>query len=77
VEPGPESANYDALRARVKKISDQPVRILIVTDYQESNTGNNAKFLEAGAQIIAQENVKRSLAPYNPPGGKVAPPTVT
>jgi cyclase len=69
--------NYDALARRARKIADQPIRVLIVTNYLESNNGNNAKFLEAGAQIIAQENVPANLANYNPPGGKIAPPTKT
>lgn len=66
--------NYDALTKWARKIVDQPIRVLIVTDHLESNNGNNARFLEAGAQIIAQENVKRNLAADN---GKIAPPTIT
>jgi glyoxylase-like metal-dependent hydrolase (beta-lactamase superfamily II) len=69
--------NYEALLAQANKISDQPVRVLVNTDYHENHTGNNAKFLEDGAQILAQENVKQNLGAYNPPGGKVALPTKT
>src|SRR5271165_1259036 len=69
--------NYHALSKRVEKISKQPVRVLVVTDHLESHNGNNAKFLEAGTQILAQENVKKNLASYTPPGGKIAPPTIT
>lgn len=69
--------NYDELLAQVKKISDQPVRVLIDTDYHENHTGSNAKFLADHTQILAQENVKQDLAAYNPPHGKVAPPTKT
>ena len=69
--------NYDALSKKVRRISDQPVRFLIITEYQESHTGNNAKFLEAGAVIVAQENVSRNLTNYNPSGGKIAPPNKT
>jgi glyoxylase-like metal-dependent hydrolase (beta-lactamase superfamily II) len=74
---GKLSGNYDALRVKVKKISDQPIRVLINTDHHENHTGTNAKFLAAGTGIIAHENVKQNLTNYNPPGGKVAPPTVT
>ena len=65
--------NYEAILAQAKKLSysDQPIRALILTDYHPDRTGNNAKFLEAGTQIIAQENVKQNL------GGKVPPPTIT
>jgi cyclase len=71
--------NYEAIVAKARKVSysEQPIRIVINTDYHENHTGNNAKFIAAGAQVLAQENVKQSLVNYNPPGGKVAPPTRT
>ena len=69
--------SYDALVARVRKLSDQPIRALIVTDYHESHTGNNAKFQAIGARIIAQENAKPKLPVYDPPAGKVAPSVIT
>ena len=67
----------DALRARVRKISDQPVIALILTDQDESHTGCNAKFLEARAQIVAQENLKHNLTAGNPSAANVAAPTFT
>ena len=71
--------NYEAILALAKKLSysEQPIRILVNTDYQENHTGNNGEFIEAGTQILAHENVKHNLANYNPPGGKIAPPTRT
>jgi glyoxylase-like metal-dependent hydrolase (beta-lactamase superfamily II) len=71
--------NYEAILALAKKLSysEQPIRILINTDYHENHTGNNAKFLEDGAAILAHENVKNHLAGYTPRGGKVTPPTRT
>jgi len=77
---GKRPDNYRALMSqvrRISKISDLPVRVLIVTDHHEDHTGNNAKFLAAGVQIIAQENVRHNLTAYNPSGGKVAPPSYT
>src|SRR5262249_50379265 len=65
---GKLSGNYRALMSqvrRISKISDLPVRVLIVTDHHEDHTGNNAKFLAAGVQIIAQENVRHNLTAYN------------
>ncbi len=73
---GKSPDNYRALMSQVRKISkisDLPVRALIVTDYHEDHTGNNAKFLAAGVQIIAQENVGHHLIS----GGKAPPPTFT
>ncbi|MGA2115269.1 MAG: MBL fold metallo-hydrolase [Bryobacteraceae bacterium] len=77
VVDGKLAGNYEAFLAKVNKISDQPVRVLINTDYHENHTGNNTKFLEAGTQILAQENVRQNLTTDVPPGGKVAPPTKT
>ena len=71
--------NYDAILAKARKVSfsEQPIRLLINTDYHENHTANNAKFIAAGTQVMAQENVKQTLATYNPPSGKVALPTRT
>jgi cyclase len=71
--------NYDAILALTKKLSysEQPIRILINTDYHENHTGNNAKFLEAGAAILAHENLKQHLVGSNPPGAEITPPTKT
>ncbi len=69
--------NYEAILAKAKKVSfsEQPIRLLINTDYHENHTGNNAKFIADGTQVLAQENVKKTLENYNPPSGKIAPPT--
>jgi glyoxylase-like metal-dependent hydrolase (beta-lactamase superfamily II) len=77
VVDGKLAGNYEALLEKVNKISDQPVRVLINTDYHENHTGNNTKFLAAGTQILAQENVRQNLTTYAPPGRNVAPPTKT
>jgi glyoxylase-like metal-dependent hydrolase (beta-lactamase superfamily II) len=69
--------NYDALLEQAHKISDQPVRVLINTDYHENHTGNNSRFLQDATQILAQENVKESLTAYNTAAGKVGLPTRT
>jgi glyoxylase-like metal-dependent hydrolase (beta-lactamase superfamily II) len=69
--------NYDDLLYHVRRISPQRIRALIVTDYHEVHTGNNAKFIEDGTGIIGQDNVKHSLATHTPPGGKIAPLSVT
>jgi cyclase len=72
--------NYRPLMSQVRKISklsDMPVRGLIVTDHHEVHTGANAKFLAAGVQILAHENVKRNLTAYHPASGEIAAPTFT
>jgi cyclase len=72
----PGDQNYNALLEQIKSVSDQPVKFLIVTHHHADHSGNDAKFLEAGAQVIAQENVKKNLLTYafKPPP---APPSMT
>ena len=54
-----------------------PVRVVILTNHHEDRASTNAKFLAAGAQIIAQENVANNLTGYHTSDEKVAPPTIT
>jgi cyclase len=72
----PGQANYDALMALIKGVSDQPIKYLIVTHHHADHTGNNQRFLDAGVQIVAHENLKKNLVTYavDP---KPAPPSVT
>jgi glyoxylase-like metal-dependent hydrolase (beta-lactamase superfamily II) len=77
---GKRPENYAALKSQVRtisKITDLPLQAVILTNHHEDHSGTNAKFLAAGVQIIAQENVKSSLVTYHPSGGTVAPPTIT
>ena len=77
---GKRSQNYAPLKSQVRTISritDMPVRVVILTNHHEDHSGTNAKFLAAGAQIIAQENAARSLATYHTSSEKIAPPTIT
>ncbi len=69
--------NYDVLLKRVNRISDQPIRALIVTNHDDSHNGNDARFLAAGSRIIAQENVGRDLPNQTFTGGKVPSPIIT
>jgi len=72
----PGQANYDALMALIKSVSDQPVKYLIVTHHHADHTGNNQRFLDAGVQVVAHENLKKNLVTYQV-DPKPAPPSVT
>lgn len=51
----------DAARAlldEIRKITPQPVRFVVNTHYHLDHTGGNAVFAEAGAIIIAQQNLR-------------------
>jgi glyoxylase-like metal-dependent hydrolase (beta-lactamase superfamily II) len=62
---------------RINKIADLPVKFLIVTDHQASHAGNNAQFLAAGIQIIAQENAARRFSGASSGGGTTTGTIVT
>jgi len=72
----PGQANYDALMALIKGVSDQPIKYLIVTHHHADHTGNNQRFLDAGVQIVAHENLKKNLMTYQV-DPKPAPPSIT
>jgi cyclase len=61
---------------RISKISDLPVKVLIVTDHHQNHTGNNAQFLAKGIQIIAQENAARRLRDPSSGGGTATTGTI-
>ncbi len=73
--PGEE--NYNTLMALIKGVTDKPVKYLIVTHHHADHTGNNQRFIDAGVQIIATENLKKNLVTYESNGVKPAPPTMT
>jgi cyclase len=72
----PSEANYNALIALIKGASDQPIKYLIVTHHHADHTGNNQRFIDAGVQIVAAQNLNTNLLTYesNP---KPAPATIT
>lgn len=69
-------ANYDALMALIKGVSDQPIKYLIVTHHHADHTGNNQRFLDAGVQVVASEGLKTYLETYQVTP-KPAPPSIT
>lgn len=69
--------NYESLVSQVRRISELPIRALVLTDREDAHIGNNAQFLQAGVRIVAQENTKSSLPVYTLSDGKSAPPIVT
>jgi glyoxylase-like metal-dependent hydrolase (beta-lactamase superfamily II) len=72
----PGDQNYNDLMTQIRSITNQPVKSVIVTHHHADHTGNNARFLEAGAQVIGHTVLKESLATYqfDP---RPAPPSVT
>ncbi len=71
------SENFDELLHRIKKIVDQPIRVVINTSHYREHTSTNAQFLAEKINVIAQENVKGNLTAYNAAGHTIALPSVT
>jgi glyoxylase-like metal-dependent hydrolase (beta-lactamase superfamily II) len=46
---------------KINKISDLPVRVLILTDADESRSGNVARFAAAGVPLVVHESTKRAI----------------
>ncbi|HTA41507.1 MAG TPA: MBL fold metallo-hydrolase [Bryobacteraceae bacterium] len=72
--PGEE--NYNRLMELIKGASEQPIKYLIVTHHHADHTGNNQRFIDAGVQVVATENLKKELVTYQS-DPKPAPPTIT
>jgi cyclase len=72
----PSAANYDGLMAQIRSVTPQPVKIVIVTHHHADHTGNNDRFIAAGAQVIGHSVLASSLDSYqfDP---KPAKPTTT
>jgi cyclase len=60
----PGEKNYDDLMAQIKSVTSQPVKYLLITHHHQDHTGNNDKFLAAGVQVVAHENVAKNLVTY-------------
>jgi cyclase len=73
---GKFASNFDELLLRVRKIVDQPIRVVINTDHFEDHTGTNAKFLTDGIQVVAQQNAKRNMVVDNTSGASLTPPSM-
>jgi glyoxylase-like metal-dependent hydrolase (beta-lactamase superfamily II) len=70
---------YDALLAQIRTVTDKPVKYLFVTHHHPDHSGNDQRFLDAGAQVIGSDDLKTIIATYTPNPNQVrsAAPTVT
>jgi cyclase len=60
----PGEQNYTALMEQIKSVTDKPVKFMIVTHHHADHTGNNDRFLAAGVQIVANQNLNKNLETY-------------
>ena len=73
--PGDE--NFNRVMEEIKSVSNLPVKYVLNTHHHPDHVGNNQKFIDAGATVIALEGLKTNMA--NDPRTKDIPgrPTQT
>lgn len=52
----------DKVNSAIASVTDQPVRFLVNTHWHFDHTGNNQGFGEAGAVMVAHDNVRKRMA---------------
>jgi cyclase len=60
----PGEQNYNALMEQIRSVTDKPVKFMIVTHHHADHTGNNDRFLAAGVQVVANQNLNKNLETY-------------
>jgi cyclase len=60
----PGAANYDGLLAQIRTVTPQPVKVVIVTHHHADHTGNNDRFIAAGAEVIGHAALSSNLDTY-------------
>jgi glyoxylase-like metal-dependent hydrolase (beta-lactamase superfamily II) len=76
----PSDPVYNGLMAEIKKVTDKPVKYVVVTHHHLDHSGNVGKFIDTGVQVIGHENLKVNLGAHTPPyapGRGLRPPNVT
>lgn len=63
--PGQYSALMSQIR-RINRISDLPMRVVILTSDQDAQSGNHARFLAAGVPVIAPASARLAAPPAAP-----------
>lgn len=73
----PGGDNYDRVMEEIKSVSNLPVKYVLNTHHHPDHVGNNQKFIDAGAQVVALDALKTRMA--SDPRTKDIPglPTVT
>jgi glyoxylase-like metal-dependent hydrolase (beta-lactamase superfamily II) len=76
---GQRPGDYRALMSQVRKVnklSDLPVRVLVLTSHRDAAAGNAAQFRAAGAAIVAQANTVARLPALRAGDAPGAPPVL-
>src|SRR6267378_3719487 len=54
----PSDENFNRLMEEIKSVTAQPVKYVINTHHHPDHVGNNQKFIDAGAEVVALEALK-------------------
>src|SRR5262250_1573458 len=54
----PSDENFNRLMEEIKSVTDQPVKFVVNTHHHPDHVGNNQKFIDAGAQVVALDALK-------------------
>jgi cyclase len=73
----PGEAQATSLLEQIKAISPLPVKYVINTQHHPDHTGNNGKFVDAGATVIGSEPMKNHMATEGRTSTLGGRPTVT
>ena len=60
--------DYSDIVAKVKSISDKPIKYVLNTHQHGDHTGGNAKMLAASVEILAQKNARSNMVEGKMPG---------
>jgi cyclase len=55
--PSPDD-NYARVMEEIKSVTNQPVKFVVNTHHHPDHVGNNQKFIDAGAQVVASDALK-------------------
>jgi glyoxylase-like metal-dependent hydrolase (beta-lactamase superfamily II) len=70
--------DYDAILARVKSVTPQPVRYVITTHHHSDHSGGNTRFIQV-AEIISHRNARANITDRKQPGApaSIVPARIT
>ena len=61
-DKNPSDENYNRLMEEIRSVSQAPVKYVINTHHHPDHVGNNQKFIDAGATVLASEALKSFMA---------------
>jgi glyoxylase-like metal-dependent hydrolase (beta-lactamase superfamily II) len=66
----------DKIRAAIRRLTDLPIRYLVITHFHRDHTGGNEYFAKDGTVIVAHENTRKHMVTgsMNALTGNVVPP---